>query len=164
MYQIKNSKKQIIQLLQDVFKHSIVDIKFEDIKNFDTITEYDFSVTKIKVFYKDGIKEEIYLKMIKGGKIKETIFCYWSLLYEEFLKSEKRKNNDIAKKAIITQVTSDKSSSCIVLTLNAELNYCAEINLIELNEFCKKYSFYEGWVKSLGVKDEDILFIGKKMF
>ena len=162
MNNLLKEKNRIIVLIEKILKHSILDIDFEEITNYDTIMEYNFSVTKAKIHYKDGRDEEIYLRMIKGGKIKETIFCYWSLLYEEYLKNNKDKDN--LKKAIITQVTSDKSSSCILLTLNAELNYCAEINLIELRKFEEGNSESERWLDGLNIKDDDILFIGKKMY
>ena len=161
---LKKDKARTIALLQEILKHSITDIEFEDIKEFNSITEYNFSILKVNILYKDGRKEQIYLKMIKGGKIKESIFCYWSLLYEEFLYNNKNKDKDIVQKAIITQVTSDKSSSCILLTLNAKLNYCAEINLIELKKYFEKNIDYERWLEALEIKDDDILFIGKKMY
>lgn len=165
MEYLKQDKYKFIKLLEKILKHSILDIEFEDIKEFNTIVEYNFSVLKVKIIYKDGRKDEVYLKMIKGGKIKESIFCYWSLLYEEFLKNnEKKEDEEVVKKAIISQVTSDKSSSCILLTLDAELNYCAEINLIELRKFYEKNNEYERWLNSLEIKEDDILFIGKKMY
>ena len=164
MENLKNNKNNIIKLLEIIQKHSISDIEYEEIKEFDSITEYNFSVLKTNIIYKDGGKEEIYLKMIKGGKIKESIFCYWSLLYEEHLKENKRDLEDIIQKAIITQITSDKGSSSILLTLNAKLNYYAEINLIELKKFFEENSEYERWLDSLEIKEDDILFIGKKMY
>ncbi len=164
MEYLKQHKEKTILMLQQILNHSITNIEFEDIKEFDTITEYNFSILKTNVFYKDERNEQIYLKMIKGGKIKESIFCYWSLLYEEFLKNNKNNEKEIVQKAIITQVTSNKSSSCILLTLNAELNYCAEINLIELKKFFEENKECERWLDSLGIKDDDILFIGKKMY
>ena len=102
--------------------------------------------------------------MIRGGKIKESIFCYWSILYEEFLKNNQSYEQNIVQKAIITQVMSDKNVSSLLLTLDARLNYCAEINLVELKQYVKNYEDYGRWVSSLDIKDEDILFIGKKLY
>ena len=156
-------KDCVLELLEQILKQKIKDVEFEETKEYYTIAEYNFSLQKAKIFYSDGRQEEIYIKMIKGGKIKESIFCYWSLLYEEFLNNNLEAEN-AEKKAIITQVTSDNSSSCILLTINSKLNYCAEINLIELKKFFEKNNKYERWLDEIGIKKEDILFIGKKMY
>lgn len=159
---LKSDKDFLLKLLEKVFKSSIKKIEIEDLKEFKTETEYNFSAINTKVYYKDGRTEQLYLKMIKAGKIKESIFYYWSLLYEEYLKNNRQDNT--IQKAIITQVTSNESSSCILLTLNAQLNYYAEINLIELQKFFEKNNQYERRLSSLGIKEDEILFIGKKMY
>ncbi len=164
MNNIKSQKQKIISLLEKILKHAILDIKIKETEKYENLNEYNFSLCKIMVSYRDGSTDEIHLKMIKGGKIKESIFCYWSLLYEEYLKDNEKNNEDVIQKAIINQVTSNKNSSCILLTLNAKLNYCAEINLIELRKFCKNNPELERWLDSLDINDEDILFVGKKMY
>jgi len=155
----------IIKLLESILKSSISDIEFEGIEEFNNIAEYKFSLQKANLVYSNGKKEEIFLKRIKGGKIKESIFCYWSLLYDEFLKENKRDTeDDLVEKAIITQVTSDESTSCLLLKLNAKLNYCAEINLVNLKSFKAKKLEKERWYDDLEIKDGEILFIGKKLY
>ena len=44
---------------------------------FNSIMEYGFSLIKIRTVLESGKKKELYIKMIKGGKVKESIFCYW---------------------------------------------------------------------------------------
>ena len=154
----------MIKLLENILKNPIEDIVFDGVEQFNNIIEYDFSLLKTKVIYKNGLNDEIYLKMIRGGKIKESIFCYWSLLYDEFLKSNQSNVENVVQKAIITQITSDESTSSLLLTLNAKLNYCAEINLIELRNYTLKNQEYERWLDNLEIKNEDILFIGKKLY
>ena len=161
MKSLKNDQNELMKLLEKILKHSILKITFEEERS-ESIADYNFTILKTNVFYKDGRTEQIYLKMIKGGKIKESIFCYWNLLYEEYIKSNSMEDN--LHKAIITQVTSDKNSSCILLTLDAKLNYCAEINLIELKKFYQENLDQERWLESLEIEDDDILFIGKKMY
>lgn len=161
---LKDSKENVIKLLRDILKVPIIDIEFEGTEEFNSIVEYDFAVVKVNLIYENEEKKEIYLKMIKGGKIKESIFCYWSLLYEEYLKSNQSNVENIVQKAIITQITSDESSSSLVLTLNTKLNYCAEINLVELRNFAEKNQEYERWLDSLEIKNDDILFIGRKLY
>lgn len=159
-----NDKDNLIKLLQYVQSDTIEDIKIEGIDHFDNIMEYDFSLLKAIVIYKSGKKDEIYLKMIKGGKIKESIFCYWSLLYDEFAKDNQDNVEDVVQKAIITQITADESTSCLLLTVNAKLNYIAEINLVELRNLAKINKDYERWLDNLEIKNGDILFIGKKLY
>ena len=164
MKNLTKNKENVIEMLEDILKRQIEKVEFENIEEFNSITEYNFSILKANVFYKNGNKEKLYLKMIKGGKIKESIFCYWSLLYEEYLREKQSRKGESVQKAIITQVTSDDSSCCIVLTLNSELNYYSEINLIELKKFYKENLKHERWVDSLEIKNDDILFIGRKMY
>lgn len=160
----KSSKNEMKKLLENIFKNNILDIKLEGTEHYESIIEYNFSLVKVNIIYADGKSDEIYLKMIKGGKIKESIFCYWSLLYEEFLKSTHKKNENELQKAIITQITSDENTTSLLLTLNTKLNYYAEINLVELKSFLAENKLSEGWCKSLEINNDDILFIGKKMF
>ena len=159
-----NKKEIILKLLEKIYNKPIMNIEFEEIEEFNAIAEYNFSIKKANLIFSDSEKDEIYLKMIKGGKIKESIFCFWSLLYEEYIRSTQDKKDNAVQKAIITQVTSDKNRSCILITLDEKFNYCTEINLIELKKFFKENIEYERWLDNLEIKEEDILFIGKKMY
>lgn len=161
---LKEGKEIIEELLEKVLNTQIKSIEFAGTEHFDTITEYDFSLFKIKLICQDNIQKEVYLKMIKGGKIKESIFCYWSLLYEEYLKNNVEREETMPPKAIITQTTANESTSSIVLTLNPKLNYYAEINFIELRKFAidRNDTKLERWLNNLEISDEDILFIGRK--
>ena len=164
MKELSENKERVIELLKEVLNRHIKNVEFEASEQFNSIIEYNFSILKSTVFYEDGTKDEIYLRLIKGGKIKESIFCYWSLLYEEYLTKKEQSEEEAVQKAIITQVTSEKNRSCILLTLDSKLNYSAEINLIELRKFYEKNIKYERWLDSLEIKYDDILFIGKKMY
>lgn len=128
------------------------------IQQYNAIEEYKFTVAKIKLILKNSKSTEIYLKRIKAGKIKETIFCFWSLLYEEYLKSNNQKKEKIPKKVIITQNEQKQKQNIIKLTLEQELGFYVEINLLE------KYK-----IKKINERREinldnnyDILFIGIK--
>jgi hypothetical protein len=161
---IKADKEIFIELLEKILNEKIENLEFDGIEHFDTITEYKFSLFKINLIFSNGQSEEIYLKIIKGGKIKESIFCYWSLLYEEYLKENKDKNDKILKKVIITQKTANESNSSIVLNLEQNLDYYAEINLVELKKFAIENNRLERWGEDLEIKSEDILFIGRKKY
>ena len=153
------SKENIKKIMEIIFKKEIIEINIEGIEHFESIIEYNFSLTKVNIVYENNQKDELYLRIIKGGKIKESIFCYWSYLYEEYIKNKKVKNENSIQKAIITQIESPKNISSLLLTIDSKLNYCAEISLVEL----KKYFEKERWVGGLEINN-NILFIAKKMY
>ena len=151
-------------LLEKIFKKIIKDIKIDGIEYFENIIEYDFSLVKANVIYSDNKEDELYLRIIKGGKIKESIFCYWSFLYENYIKTKDDIYENTVQKAIITQIKSSENISSLLLTIDSKLNYCAEIDLVELKKYLKKEEKGERWVGELEIKDNDILFIAKKMY
>ena len=153
------SKENIKKLLEKIFKKEIIEINIEGIEHFESIIEYNFSLTKVNITYKNNQEDELFLRIIKGGKIKESIFCYWSYLYEDYLKNKKSENENTIQKAIITQIESPRNISSLLLTIDSKLNYCAEISLVEL----KKYFEKERWVEGLEINNS-ILFIAKKMY
>lgn len=157
------SKGNIKSLLEVILKKNIISIDIEGIEHFESIIEYDFSLLKANVLYKNNKSEEMYLRLIKGGKIKESIFCFWSILYEEYLRNKENDSENVVQKAIITQIMSEENVSSLLLTIDAKFNYCAEVNLVELKKYLEKNK-KERWLGSLEIKDNDILFIGKKMY
>lgn len=159
----KLSKDDIKALLEKILKKEIIEIDIEGIEHFENIIEYEFSLLKAKILYKDGEREEVYLRLIKGGKIKESIFCFWSILYEEYLQNREKNSENAIQKAIITQILAEENISSLLLTIDSKLNYCAEVSLVELKKFLEKDQ-KERWLGSLEINNNDILFIGKKMY
>ena len=155
-----SNKKESINILKDILKLPIADIEFVGIEHFDTIVEYEFSLLKVKIRYNSNVEKDLYLKVIKAGKIKESIFCFWSLLYEESDRNNSKNDVNFLDKTIITQTSTEEYSSKIVLTLNKELNYSAEINLVELKNYAIGKFNKERLVNNLAINSEDILFIG----
>ena len=135
------------------------------VKKFDTIIEYDFSLIELKITLKNKEQNTVYLRMIKGGKIKETIFCYWSLLYEEYLNNNKLYEKELTpEKVIINEKSIEESKKNITLIINKEFNYNTEIALVELKKFLiEKSKENEDLNKLLryNLNDNDILFLGK---
>ena len=41
------------------------------------MSEYEFELVKVNAILQTDEEVEMYLKMIKNNKIKESIFCYW---------------------------------------------------------------------------------------
>ena len=165
---LKKNKQNIQELLEEIMHQPIIDIKFLGIENFDSIIEYKFSLFKMILIYKDSRQEQIYIKIIKAGKIKESIFCYWSFIYEEYYKKNKQKsNNNMHKKTIISQNTVNENDINITLKSENVLDYSAEISLVELYNFAEKNIKNlntERWLEELEIKDDEILFIGKKRY
>lgn len=165
---LKNNKQNMQELLKKIMNKPIKDIKFLGTENFESIMEYKFSLYKIILIYEDSSKEQIYIRTIKAGKIKESIFCYWSLIYEEYCKKSKEKsNNNMHKKTIISQNTINESDINIILKDESTLDYSAEVNLVELCNFAEKNIKnlnIERWLKDLEIEDDDILFIGKNIY
>lgn len=151
-------------LLEKIFKNIIVEIRIEGVEHFDSIVEYDFSLIKANIVYRDNKEDELYIRIIKGGKIKESIFCFWSFLYEDYIKNKNYNFGNTVQKALITQIASEENISNILLTIDSKLNYCAEITLVELKNYFEKKEKGERWVEDLEIKDNDILFIAKKMY
>ncbi len=156
--------ENIQEILELILKINIVDIEFSEVEHFNSIIEYDFSLFKINLVDDRNNKSEVYLKMTRGGKIKETIFCYWSWLYEEYYKNNEEKVGGIPKRAVISQRSANDSSSKVILTLNPDLNYCAEIHFVKLKKFVKNNKKLERWLDELEINDDDILFIGIKRY
>ncbi len=151
-------------LLEKILKNIIIEIRIEGVEHFDSIVEYDFSLIKANIVYSDNKEDELYIRIIKGGKIKESIFCFWSCLYEDYIKNKNDKFENTVQKALITQIASEENISNILLTIDSKLNYCAEITLVELKNYFEKKENGERWVEDLEIKDNDILFIAKKMY
>ena len=106
-------------------------------KKFSNISEYGFSLLKTKIKLDNNSKINIYLKMIEKGKVKESIFCYWSLLYEKRCKT---KNNEIKNRAIITEleIKEERKSVLIEVEDNSETsNFRTVIYFIDFIKYLK---------------------------
>ena len=157
MYAVENDKEDIIKLLEKVLNvKKIQKLKYSGIESFLGITEYEFSILKLVLEYENSNIEEVYLRIVKPGKIKESIFCYWSLLYEKYVKNEDDKT---PKKATITQKTIGTNCDNIILTLSSNINDCVEVHLIKAKNFTSKNSLLE---RSILSSESDILFVGRK--
>ena len=112
---ILKNKETTVDLFKDLTRLDIKNIEFEDLKNMDTSSGYDFSVIKLKAIINDNNidkenantknEKEIYIRMIRKDRIKESIFCYWSLLYDEKFKDyEKSEFTSVINKVKITEI------------------------------------------------------------
>ena len=105
--------------LQELTKLYITDIEFDDLKNMGDMTGYDFSIIKLKAFLGDkNAQTDLYIKMIRKDRIKESIFCYWSLLYDEKFKNyEESEFNSVINKVKITETESEEYKHSVLLEI-----------------------------------------------
>ena len=120
-------------------------------------------------------KEEIemYLRMVKRSKIKESIFCYWCTIYEEELLKTKEKEEiePIINKVLISELNKKKFQTNIFLEIENNktqiLETGTEINFLEIIDYIKEYknktNQYEKILKYFDEKNEEVLLIGIKM-
>ena len=172
-------KKRIID---DSIKSSIDSIKIEplsvskvedDDSNIElpNISEYEFELVKIKAVMETNEEVEMYLKMIKNKKIKESIFCYWCTIYEEELLAKKVDLECIVNKVAISDLTKDKYQKRVFLTIENNstpvLETGTEVNFIEIANYIKESkketNKLDKLYKYFNKGDDDVLLVGLKM-
>ena len=163
---IKNieNKEIVIILLNEMLNIKLIDFKYQGIRKLKKLLEYDFYVIKILCETKSK-KLEVYIRIIRGGEIKKSVFCCWSLLQEEYENKIKRTNdfkriqNKINKVSIKEKTIKDYNNS-ISLALKGDINYNFEVNFIELDKFLKKYrSEFMDKLSTIRLNDKDILLL-----
>lgn len=136
------NKTNIIEMLDKALNIKLSDFKYKGIIYLKRIIEYDFSIIKIVGIYKDEIFN-FYIKIIKGGEIKKSVFCCWSLLQEEYEDTFKNQK-DTFQELIVNKVTI-KDNSCkkfrksVSLKTEGDICFNFEVNFIELKGFLEKF-------------------------
>ena len=165
-----------IDLLRDLTKLDITEFEFEDLKNMGDSSGYDFSIIKLKIIIKNediktkNDKANVYIKMIRKDRIKESIFCYWSLLYDEKFKNyEESEFTSVIDKVRITETENEKYKHSVLLEIKENkwgiLECGSTIHLVKLQKYLtdntiKKPGLINKWKNYLGEENEDVLFIG----
>ena len=167
-----------IDLLKDLTKLDIQHFEFEDLKNMDDLSGYDFPVIKLKVIINDNYnininiknEKEIYIRMIRKDRIKESIFCYWSLLYNEKFKDyEESEFTSVINKVKITEIDNQDYKHTVLLEINDNkwevLERGSTIQLVKFAKFLnndeiKKSELTNAWSKFIDSENKDVLFIG----
>ena len=163
-------KEILKELLNQVLQLRIKEIKYDKNLQLSNVSEYEFELVKSKAILEDNEEVEMYLKMIKNNKIKESIFCYWCTIYEEeLLKTNKIEN--IVNKVLISELDKTKYKKRVFLTIEnnktqiletgTEVNFIEIINYIEEikneeNQFEKIYKYFQN-------NNDDVLMVGIKM-
>ena len=182
---IENNVLKLKKLLQSQDKtiikeilNNILDLRIEQIE-YDTnlqlsnISEYEFELLKIKAILENDDQIEMYLKMVKNTKIKESIFCYWCSIYEEeLMKAKELEDFDIfINKVLISELDKTKYQKRIFLTIENNktriLEEGTEVNFIEIIDYIEEHknqnNMYEKLYEYFDKQSEDILMVGIKM-
>ncbi len=150
---IKKSDRQLVDILRkiliilstcifNIFLKIIIEKRLK-LKN---ISEYEFEVIKTKAKLENDNEVEIYFKPIKNSRIKESIFCYWCLIYEEEISDKKiHPERDIfLNKVLISELTKKKYYQSVFLEIENNKGHMlengTEINFIEILKYLKEES------------------------
>lgn len=166
-------KKGFQQILNDVLQLEIKDIKYEKNIQLNNISEYEFELVKIRAILETDEEVEMYLKMIKSTRIKESIFCYWCSIYEEELVNAKELENIeiFINKVLISELDKTKYQKRIFLTIENNktkiLETGTEVNFLEITDYIEEQknekNEYEKLYKYFDKESDDVLLVGIKM-
>lgn len=169
---ILKNKQMTLSLLKDLTKLDIKDFEFEDLKNMENSSGYDFSIINIKAVIgnQKSNSTDLYIKMIRKDKIKESIFCYWNLLYDANFKNyEESEFSSVINKVRITETESEDYKHSVLLEIKENkweiLEYGSTIHLVKLEKYLndetiRKTKLTKEWKKYIEEGNQDVLFIG----
>lgn len=145
-------------------------------------TGYDFCVIKLKIYFTNNNQREefsgeqtneeadFYIKTIRKDRIKESIFCYWNLLYDEKFKSyEESEFTSIISKVKITETENESYKHSVLLEILDNkwgiLEHGTTIHLVKIAKYLydktiKKSNLTAEWKKYVEADNEDVLLIG----
>lgn len=147
-------------------------MKYDANTQLENISEYEFELVKVRAILENDEEVEMYLKMIKNSKIKESIFCYWCAIYEEELTNSKEMENvdTIINKVLISELNQTKYQKRIfltiennktsILTTGTEVNFVDIIKYIEENN--NEINRFQELNKYFDKESQDVLLVGIK--
>lgn len=148
-------------------------IKYEKNLKLENISEYEFELLKVKAILSSGEELEMYLKIIKNSKLKESIFCYWTAIYEEEMEKHQKDEDSciIVNKVVISELENQKYQKKMFLNIENNrtqiLETGTEINFIDIIEYINEYKTdinkYERLYNYLGKDSENVLLVGIKI-
>lgn len=168
---MNNEDKEVLKkVLNQELDLGIKEIKYDKNLQLSNAAEYEFELVKCKIILDDNKEVEMYLKMIKNNKIKESIFCYWCTIYEE----ELFKTNDVESvinKVLITELDKTKYKETIFLTIENNktqiLETGTEVNFIEISKYIEEMkneqNHFEKLDKYFEKDDNYVLMVGIKI-
>ncbi len=168
---MNNEDKEVFkELLNKELDLGIKEIRYDKNLQLSNASEYEFELVKCKMILDDNKEVEMYLKMIKNNKIKESIFCYWCTIYEE----ELFKTNDVESvinKVLITELDKTKYKETIFLTIENNktqiLETGTEVNFIDISKYIEEMKDEKNQFEKLNnyfQKDDNyVLMVGIKI-
>ena len=171
---VESENKTIIkEILNKVLKLGIKEIEYENNLQLNNISEYEFELVKVKAILESNEEVEMYLKMIKNTKIKESIFCYWCSIYEEELMKSKdiEEMEVVINKVLISELEKDKYQKRIFLAIENNkteiLQTGTEVNFVEIVDYIEEAKSeeneYEKLYKYFDKQCDDVLLVGIKI-
>lgn len=163
-------KKIMQDIIGNILSLEIKEIKYDKNMKLSNISEYEFELVKVKAILQSDEEMEMYLKMIKNSKIKESIFCYWCTIYEEELFQTKEIEN-MVNKVLISELEKTKYKSKVFLMIENNktqiLETGTEVNFIDIvsyiEEMKNEKTQFEKIYKYINKDEEDVLLVGIKM-
>lgn len=163
-------KKIMQDIIGNILSLEIKEIKYDKNIQLSNISEYEFELVKVKAILQSDEEMEMYLKMIKNSKIKESIFCYWCTIYEEELFQTKEIEN-MVNKVLISELEKTKYKSKVFLMIENNktqiLETGTEVNFIDIvsyiEEMKNEKTQFEKIYKYINKDEEDVLLVGIKM-
>lgn len=168
---MNNEDKEVFKkVLNQELELRLKEIEYDKNLQLSNASEYEFELVKCKIILEDDKEVEMYLKMIKNNKVKESIFCYWCTIYEE----ELFKTNDVESvinKVLITELDKTKYKETIFLTIENNktqiLETGTEVNFIEISKYIEemknKNNKFERLEKYFEKDNNYVLMIGIKI-
>lgn len=157
-------KENIISFLNDYIEENIKEIYFDSIIYFKNIEEYGFYLINFIAINGDNQKINIFLKEIKKGKIKESLFCICDEFYERYCKNTETKNVlELQKKTKITEERKTaKEINKVSIHFFDEDRYSGknklEISFVDISKIINIKK--KGWIKYLETSQDTIFLIG----
>lgn len=161
------------EIFNGVLGLGLKEIKYDQNLQLSNISEYEFELVKVKAILETDEEVEMYLKMIKNTRIKESIFCYWCSIYEEeLMKAKELEDEDIfINKVLISELDKTKYQKRIFLTIEDNktsiLETGTEVNFIEIRDYIKEKkneeNHYEKLYEYFDENSDDVLLVGIKM-
>lgn len=161
------------EIFNNVLDLGLKEIKYDQNIQLSNISEYEFELVKVKAILETDEEVEMYLKMVKNTRVKESIFCYWCSIYEEeLMKAKELEDEDmIINKVLISELDKAKYQKRIFLTIEDNktpiLETGTEVNFIEIIDYIKdkknEENQYQKLYEYFDEKSNDVLLVGIKM-
>lgn len=170
IFEDEGNAPMINDLISEVLGLKVEKTKFDSIKKFETISEYEYSLIKIICDLEMEDNIEVYLKVIKKDRIKESLFCYWCALYEEKFKECENNSNmaTIINKVMISEVGMERYKNSVFLEIKDNpidiLEYGTEVHFIDFIKYIENHKSkdnnLDAWIKYIDKDNKDILMMG----